>query len=158
VVGSGAAGSWAAKELTEGGLDVVLLEAGRALDTQRDFPPWAPRPPGRAFRLWARLRGQHVQSRCAFLAPHTRHFYVNDRDAAYTTPADRPFLWFRGRQLGGRLHTWARHAPRVGPAGFARGDPSSDERRWPISYEELAPYYAKVERTLGVSGRNDGIP
>ncbi len=158
VVGSGAAGSWAAKELTEGGLDVVLLEAGRALDAQRDFPSWAPRPGSRAFRLRARLQGQHIQARCAFFAPHTRHFYVNDREDAYTTPAGKPFVWFRGRQLGGRLHTWARHAPRIASAGFVPSDDACDERRWPISYEELAPHYAKVERTLGVFGRSDGIP
>ena len=158
VVGSGAAGSWAAKELTEGGLDVVLLEAGRALDAQRDFPSWAPRRAGRAFRLCARMQGQHIQARCAFFAPHTRHFYVNDRRDAYTTPVGKPFVWFRGRQLGGRLHTWARHAPRIGSAGFVPSNDASDERRWPISYEELAPYYAKVERTLGVFGRSDGIP
>jgi choline dehydrogenase-like flavoprotein len=158
VVGSGAAGSWAAKELTEGGLDVVLLEAGRDLDARRDFPFCAPRRAGRAFRLWARMQGQHIQARCAFFAPHTRHFYVNDRKDAYTTPAGKPFVWFRGRQLGGRLHTWARHAPRTASAGFVPSDDASDERRWPISYEELAPYYAKVERTLGVFGRSDQIP
>ena len=158
VVGSGAAGSWAAKELTEGGLAVVLLEAGRALDTERDFPTGAPRRGGRAFRLSARMRGQHIQARCSFFAPHTRHFYVNDRQDVYTTPAGRPFVWIRGRQLGGRLHTWARHAPRISRAGFLPSADASDERRWPISYEELAPYYAKVERTLGVFGRRDGIP
>ena len=150
VVGSGAAGSWAAKELTEGGLAVVLLEAGRALDAQKDFPSWAPRRSNRAFRLWARIRGQHIQVRCPFFAPHTRHFYVNDREDVYTTPAAKPFVWIRGRQLGGRLHTWARHAPRISSEGFLPSEDAADERRWPISYEELAPHYDKVERTLGV--------
>ena len=158
VVGSGAAGSWAAKELTEGGLAVVLLEAGRALDAQRDFPSCKPRPAGRAFRLWARLHDQHIQARCSFFAPHTRHLYVNDREDVYTTPAGKPFTWIRGRQLGGRLHTWARHAPRISSEGFLPSDDAADERRWPISYEELAPHYDKVERTLGVCGTRDGIP
>jgi choline dehydrogenase-like flavoprotein len=158
VVGSGAAGSWAAKELTEGGLEVVLLEAGRAVDPQRDVPFGPPRPAGRAFRLWARLRGQHIQAQCFAFAPDTRHLYVNDRQDVYTTPAGRPFIWIRGRQLGGRLHTWARHAPRISSEGFLPSDDAADERRWPISYEELAPYYDKVERTLGVFGRRDGIP
>jgi choline dehydrogenase-like flavoprotein len=158
VVGSGAAGSWAAKELSEGGLEVVLLEAGPALDAQRDFPSRPPRPAGRAFRLWARLRNQHIQARCFAFAPHTRHFYVNDRQDLYTTPAGKPFIWIRGRQLGGRLHTWARHAPRISREGFLPSDDGADERRWPISYEELASYYDKVERTIGVCGRRDGIP
>jgi choline dehydrogenase-like flavoprotein len=158
VVGSGAAGSWAAKELTEGGLAVVLLEAGRALDAQRDFPSGKPRPAGRAFRLWARMHNQHIQARCSFFAPHTRHFYVNDGEDVYTTPAGKPFTWIRGRQLGGRLHTWARHAPRISSEGFLPSDDAADERRWPISYEELAPYYARVERTLGVFGKRDWIP
>ena len=158
VVGSGAAGSWAAKELTEGGLEVVLLEAGPALDAQRDFPTRTPRRAGRAFRLWSRIRHQHIQARCFAFAPHTRHLYVNDRDDLYTTPAGKPFSWIRGRQLGGRLHTWARHAPRISSEGFLPGADAADERRWPISYEELAAYYGKVESTLGVSGTRDGIP
>jgi choline dehydrogenase-like flavoprotein len=158
VVGSGAAGSWAAKELTEGGLDVVLLEAGRALDAQRDFPACTPPPAGRAFRLGARLRNQHIQAQCGAFAPHTRHFYVNDREDVYTTPPGKPFIWIRGRQLGGRLNTWASHAPRISRKGFLPSDDAADERRWPVSYEELAPYYDKVERTLGVFGKRDGIP
>jgi choline dehydrogenase-like flavoprotein len=158
VVGSGAAGSWAAKELTEGGLEVLLLEAGPALDAQRDFPSRTPGQASRAFRLLARLRNQHVQSRCFAFAPHNRHLYVNDRENLYTTPAGSPFTWIRGRQLGGRLHTWARHALRISSEGFLPSDDAADERRWPISYEELAPSYAKVERTLGVAGRRDGIP
>jgi len=157
VVGSGAAGSWAAKELCEGGLEVILLEAGPALDAQRDFRSGTPRRAGRAFRLWAR-RNQHIQARCFAFAPHTRHFYVNDREDVYTTPAGKPFTWIRGRQLGGRLHTWARHAPRISSEGFSPSDDVADERRWPIAYEELASYYDKVERTLGVFGRRDGIP
>jgi choline dehydrogenase-like flavoprotein len=104
------------------------------------------------------VRAGPIGSSSASFARHTRHFYVNDRKDAYTTPPGKPFLWFRGRQLGGRLHVWARHAPRIDGAGFVPSDDPSDERRWPISYEELAPYYARVERTLGVLGRRDGIP
>lgn len=158
VVGSGAAGSWAAKELSEGGLEVALLEAGPALDAKRDFPSRAPRRAGRAFRLWARMGHQHIQARCFAFAPHTRRFYVNDRENVYTTPAGKPFIWIRGRQLGGRLHTWARHAPRISSDGFLPSDDPADERRWPISYEELASSYDKVERTLGVFGKRDRIP
>lgn len=158
VVSSGAAGSWAAKELLEGGLDVVLLEAGRALDAQRDFPACTPRPASRAFRFGARLRHQHIQSQCSAFAPHTWHFYVNDREDVYTTPPEKPFIWIHGKQLGGRLNMWARHTPRISREGFLPSNDAADERRWPISYEELAPYYDKVERTLGVFGRRDGIP
>jgi choline dehydrogenase-like flavoprotein len=104
------------------------------------------------------MHNQHVQARCSFFAPHTRHFYVNDGEDVYTTPAGKPFTWIRGRQLGGRLHTWARHAPRISSEGFLPSDDAADERRWPISYQELASSYDKVERTLGVSGRRDGIP
>jgi choline dehydrogenase-like flavoprotein len=104
------------------------------------------------------MRGQHIQVQCFAFTPHTRHLYVNDRQHVYTTPAGKPFIWIRGRQLGGRLHTWARHAPRISSEGFLPSDDAVDERRWPISYEELASYYDKVERTLGVFGRRDGIP
>ena len=104
VVGAGAAGGWAAKELCERGLSVMLLEAGPQLDPQRDFP--VPAAPERRLvsRLAGGLRGQPIQMRCAAFNGRTRRFFVSDRESPYTTPAGRPFNWFRGRQVGGRLH------------------------------------------------------
>jgi choline dehydrogenase-like flavoprotein len=159
VVGSGASGSWAVKELTEGGLKVVLLEAGRNLDIARDFPADAHAGgPGMVGRLKSGIQGQQVQARCGLFSEATKQFYVNDRQNPYTTPRGKTFLWFRGRQLGGRLHTWARHVPRMSNYELKAASVRGDGVDWPLSYEDLAPYYDIVERTLGVYGKPAGIP
>jgi choline dehydrogenase-like flavoprotein len=159
VVGSGASGSWAAKELTEGGLKVVLLEAGRNLDIARDFPADADvGVMGIVGRAKSAIRGQHVQAKCPFFSETTKQFYVSDRENPYTTARGNTFLWIRGRQLGGRLHTWCRHAPRMSNYELKAASVRGDGVDWPLSYEDLAPYYDIVERTLGVYGKPAGIP
>ncbi|MDH6196207.1 choline dehydrogenase-like flavoprotein [Mycobacterium frederiksbergense] len=159
VVGSGATGSWAAKELTECGLSVVVLEAGRNLDLTRDFPTDAAvGAMGMASRAKAALYGQPVQARCAAFYESTKHLYVDDRKNPYTTPAGKRFLWYRGRQLGGRLHTWSRHVPRMSNHEFKSASLRGNGIDWPLSYEDLAPYYDVVERTLGVHGSPADIP
>lgn len=158
VVGSGAAGCWAAKELTEGGLDVALLEAGRNLDLSRDFPLDATVGSfGMLRRGRAALNGQPIQAQCAAFTQTTKQFYVDDRKNPYTTAQGKPFLWYRGRQLGGRLHTWSRHVPRMSNHEFKAASLRGWGVDWPLSYEDLAPYYDRVERTLGVHGSLAGI-
>jgi choline dehydrogenase-like flavoprotein len=159
VVGSGASGSWAAKELTESGLQVLLLEAGRNLDLATDFRADATAGAvGMTVRAKAALRGQLVQAQCVAFSETTKHFYVNDRENPYTTARGKPFLWYRGRQLGGRLHTWSRHVPRMSDYEFKAASLRGFGADWPISYEDLAPYYDTVEFTLGVHGSPAGIP
>jgi choline dehydrogenase-like flavoprotein len=159
VVGSGAAGSWAAKELTEAGLQVVLLEAGRHLDVARDFPAHATGGAmGMTGRAKAALKGQLIQAQCAAFSATTKQFYVDDRKNPYSTPRKKPFLWYRGRQLGGRLHTWSRHVPRMSDHEFKSGSLRGFGVDWPIAYDDLAPHYDTVEETLGVYGIAAGIP
>ncbi len=159
VVGSGASGSWAAKELTEGGLNVVLLEAGRNLDIARDFPAGSEAGGlGIGVRVKSTMQGQRVQAQCSFFSKNTKQFYVNDRENPYTTARGKTFLWFRGRQLGGRLHTWSRHVPRMSDYELKAASVRGDGLDWPLSYEDLAPYYDVVEQTLGVYGKPAGIP
>ena len=159
VVGSGAAGSWAVKELTEGGLKVVLLEAGRNLDVARDFPADAGvGVMGIAGRVKSAIQGQQVQVRCSSFSETTKQFYVSDRENPYTTARGNSFLWFRGRQLGGRLHTWWRHVPRMSNYELKAASVRGDGLDWPLSYDDLAPYYDVVETTLGVYGKPAGIP
>jgi len=159
VVGSGASGSWAVKELTEGGLKVVLLEAGGNLDIARDFPADADGVAmGLIGRATSAIQGQPVQVRSPLFSKTTKRFYVNDRKNPYTTARGKRFLWIRGRQLGGRLHTWCRHTPRMSDYEFKAASIRGDGLDWPLSYEDLAPYYDIVERTLGVYGKPAGIP
>ena len=96
VVGSGAAGGWAAKELCERGLRTLLLEAGRTLDPVRDFPP-PPEKDTSKLQVWTRgrafLDGQGMQARCMSFSRMTRHLFVNDREHPYTTERGAPFNW-----------------------------------------------------------------
>ncbi len=159
VVGSGAAGGWAAKELTERGLRTVLLEAGRRLDPAKDFPE--PRSPsGSRVQLAARARatlgGQAIQARCMSFSPLTQHLFVNDRQNPYSTGGGR-FNWFRGRQVGGRLHLWGRNALRISDLDLHAAATDGFGERWPISYADLAPWYDRVETFLGVHGTEAGI-
>ncbi len=109
-------------------------------------------------RLVGAVRGQHVQARCPSYSRRTRRFYVNDRENPYCTPRGKPFVWIRGRQLGGRLRTWARVAIRMSQDELRPPGEAYPERRWPFGYDELARHYDEVERTLGVRGQADGIP
>lgn len=160
VVGSGATGSIAVKELTERGLEVLLVESGRDISEADFLPPqeeMRPRPMG--VNLWPRvkagLRGQHVQSRRAFYSPRTNAFLVNDREHPYSTPAGQYFLWIRGHMLGGRLNTYGRMLLRMSEFDF-----SGDETReaWPISYSDVEPWYERVEELIGIYGNQDGLP
>ncbi|MCO1368641.1 GMC oxidoreductase [Burkholderia multivorans] len=161
VIGSGATGSFAAKELTERGLEVLVLEAGRNV-TEDDFRSDFKGPREKGIQLWARARaavtGQPIQSKVAFYGKQLRHLFVNDRENPYSTPKDSPFLWIRGKQLGGRLHTFGRVLMRWSDYDFKAASRDGYGEDWPISYEDLAPYYERVEEFLGIYGCQDHIP
>lgn len=137
----------------------MLLEAGPELDPVADFPP--PHASGSKLQLFNRARGamtgQHIQARCMSWSALTQRLFVNDRQNPYTTEGGSPFNWFRARQVGGRMHLWGRHAVRIGDEQLhaARVDGYGPE--WPISYQDLAPWYDRVERFLGVSGSAAGV-
>jgi choline dehydrogenase-like flavoprotein len=160
VIGSGAAGSFAAKELTAQGLSVLLLEAGPAVGP-KDFDPSRKKLPASSINIWERaratLKGQPIQARAAFFTERFSHFFVNDRRNPYTTPKDAPFLWIRGRQGGGRLHSFGRVLLRWTDDDFKINTLTGKGVDWPISYDELAPFYAEVESYLGLYGNEDGV-
>ena len=161
VIGSGAAGSIAVKELTERGMDVLLLEAGRDI-TEADFVPPAPTPP-RAMsidllgRLEAMLHGQLVQSRRAMFKKQTSPFLVNDLQLPYATERGEDFLWIRGRQLGGRLHSYGRVLLRSSDHELKAASHDGHGMDWPISYADLEPYYDRIEEFIGLYGTTEKL-
>jgi choline dehydrogenase-like flavoprotein len=158
VVGSGASGGWVAKQLTEAGLSVAVLEAGRQLDPAIDYHDHK-----RTYDLPMRGRLPRVareeqpiqQDACdAF----TSHFFVKDTECPYTSPKDKPFRWYRGRQVGGKSITWGRQTYRLSDYDFKAASRDGFDTDWPLDYAELAPYYDRVERFIGVSGQAEGLP
>lgn len=154
VVGSGAAGGWVVKEMTERGLKVLMLEAGPALDPAKDFPD--PTDDGGSRiqllnRAKAVLGGQHVQGRSMSFGPVTKRYFVNDRQNPYST-AGGPFNWYRSRVVGGRLHLWGRNALRYSDHDLHAAREDGFGPDWPIDYTDLDPWYGKVETFLGVHG------
>lgn len=160
VIGSGAAGSFAVKELTAQGLSVLLLEAGPEVGP-KDFDPSHKKPPASSINIWERARatvkGQPIQARAAFFTERFSHFFVNDRNNPYTTPKNEPFLWIRGRQSGGRLHSFGRVLLRWTDEDFKIYSKTGKGVDWPISYDEMAPLYDEVESYLGLYGNKDNV-
>ena len=157
VVGSGASGGYAAKELTERGLEVLVLEAGDYLKEQLFQGDAAPKGIGAWDRAIGTLEGQHVQSRITFYSSGTKHLFVNDRKNPYTHPRDKFYLWARGRNVGGRFLSYGRVLMRMTDYDFKAASNDGVGEDWPISYDEIAPYYDKVEEFIGVYGTREGI-
>jgi choline dehydrogenase-like flavoprotein len=158
VVGSGAAGSFAARELAQQGLRVLVLEAGRSVGEQDILGANGRKPRGVDLigRIRATLTGQFIQARVAFFNERMVRFLVKDRLHPYRRAARSPFLWFRGRQVGGRLHIFGRVLHRWSDREFAAHGGSSNTD-WPLRYADLEPFYEKVERLLAMQGNTDQV-
>ena len=157
VIGSGATGGWAAKQLTEGGMDVLLLEAGRQLDPAKDYLEHA-WPYDMRFRGFGKPNyfTERQNSSKRFNNEYVSHLYADDADVPYTTPKDKPFNWVRARQVGGRTIIWGRQCYRLSDYDFKAADHDGYGVNWPIRYADLKPYYDLVENFIGVSGRAEG--
>ena len=159
VVGSGISGGWAAKALCEQGLRTLVLEAGGPIGVE-DFVEHvqAHETPYRGLGNLNKLaRDQPIQRRCHGCDELSQKFFVNDRENPYTNPADAPFDWFRGRQVGGRSITWGRQVYRWSDLDFEANARDGHGNDWPIRYADIAPWYTHVERFIGVSGAKEGI-
>src|SRR5246500_1564633 len=154
IIGSGAAGGTAAKVLTEGGLSVVLLEAGPPIVPEQDFKEhvWPYDLPHRGAGVGGRAR-QGVDDE--FLAPNGA--WEIEGEPYVSAPGSR-FRWFRSRIVGGRTNHWGRIALRMAPVDFKVRSHDGMGDDWPLSYEDVAPYYDKVESYIGVFGTKENIP
>lgn len=160
VIGSGASGGWVAKEVAERGLRVLMLEAGPPRVPTRDFTEhvWPYQLKFRGFGDQRRLlQTQPVQRLCYACDEYSHQFFVNDLEHPYTFPVDKPFMWIRGRQVGGKTFCWARESYRFSDNEFKAASRDGYGEDWPISYKELEPYYDRVESYIGVSGSREGL-
>jgi len=154
IIGSGAGGGTAAKVLTEGGLNVVMLEAGPRLNPDKDFKEhvWPYELAHRGADVGGKARHE---MNTEFMAPNG---FWEIEGEPYTTAPGSTFRWFRSRIEGGRTNHWGRIALRFGPADFRARSIDGMGDDWPITYAELAPYYDKVESYIGVFGTKENIP
>jgi choline dehydrogenase-like flavoprotein len=154
IIGSGASGGTAAKVLTEGGLSVALLEAGPPVDPDRDYKEhvWPYDLPHRGADIAGRARHELNDE---FMAPNGA--WEIEGEPYISAPGSR-FRWFRSRIVGGRTNHWGRIALRMAPVDFKVRSHDGMGDDWPISYEDVAPYYDKVESYIGVFGTKENIP
>ncbi len=162
VVGSGISGGWAAKELTERGLSVLMLERGKPLTHGAGYvgepqPPW--QRPYKGLRPRDLYADEYeVQSTSYAFDETTRHFWNNDKSNPYDYDPDNPFHWIRADVVGGRSLLWARQSYRWSDLDFAANKKEGIAIDWPIRYADVAPWYSYVERFIGVSGQALDLP
>ncbi len=159
VVGSGISGGWAAKELTEKGLKVVMLERGRNVEHIKDYvnatkPPWA--YPHRGGRTKEMESHYPVLKRDYPLNEKNLDYWVKDEESPYTET--KRFDWYRGYQVGGRSLMWGRQSYRHSPQDFEANAKEGIAIDWPIRYDDLAPWYDYAEKFAGISGSLEGLP
>jgi choline dehydrogenase-like flavoprotein len=162
VVGSGITGGWAAKELTEAGLKVLMIERGRPIRHQQDYETETRAPWDLPFRGAGDValyeREYPVQALNRHFTEFTQNHFVNDAQNPYTAADGTNFTWFRSYQLGGRSLTWGRQSYRWSDYDFGANKRDGHGTDWPIRYADVAPWYDKVEEFIGVSGAAEGLP
>lgn len=158
VIGSGISGGWAAKELTEKGLKVLLLERGRDIEHVKGYvnamkENWE--FPHRGGRTQQMIKDYPVLKRDYPLNETVLDLWAKDSESPYTEV--KRFDWFRGYHVGGRSLMWGRQSYRFNRWDFEANAKEGVGVDWPIRYEDIAPWYSYVEKFAGIQGSKDGL-
>jgi choline dehydrogenase-like flavoprotein len=158
VVGSGISGGWAAKELTEKGLKVLLLERGENIEhikgyTNTNKDPWE--FPHRGGKTQQMIKDYPVLNRDYPLNETNLNFWTNEKDCPYVET--KRFDWFRGYHVGGRSLMWGRQSYRWSDFDFEANAKDGHGVDWPIRYKDIAPWYDHAEKFAGISGSKEGL-
>ncbi|WP_027329705.1 GMC oxidoreductase [Marinimicrobium agarilyticum] len=158
VVGSGISGGWAAKELTEKGLKVLLLERGRNIEHVKDYQNankevWD--YPHRDKPTQEMIKKYPVLSRDYPLNESTYGMWADEQKNPYTET--KRFDWYRGYHVGGRSLLWGRQSYRLSPMDFEANARDGIAVDWPIRYDDIAPWYDYVEKYAGIAGTREGL-
>jgi choline dehydrogenase-like flavoprotein len=158
VIGSGISGGWAAKELTEKGLKVLMLERGRNIEHVKDYvnankEAWD--YPHRGRRTQQMIEDYPVLKRDYPLNETNLDYWVKDKESPYTEI--KRFDWFRGYHVGGRSLMWGRQSYRWSDFDYEANAKDGIAIDWPVRYKEIEPWYDYVEKFAGISGNRDGL-
>ena len=158
VVGSGISGGWAAKELTEKGLKVLMLERGKNYEHIKDYKtagkdPWDFEHRGHTTEQ--QKKDYPVIHRGWAASEAVMDSWVNEKDCPYTEV--KPFTWWRSYQLGGRSILWGRQSYRWSDIDFEANAKEGVAIDWPVRYKDLALWYDYVEKFAGISGSIEGL-
>ena len=161
VIGSGISGGYAAKELTEKGLRVLMLDRGVMVEHGEGYT-YDGKP---AYEVPARNRmpkpledSDYFISKHGYVAPSSQKFYNDDRLNPYAYDEGSKFYWIRPAAVGGKSLIWGRWVFRWSPADFEANKRDGIDGDWPIRYDDVAPWYSYVEKYIGVSGSRENLP
>jgi choline dehydrogenase-like flavoprotein len=156
VIGSGASGGWAAKELCDKGLKTLILERGRDVRHVKDYPTASKAPWEFEYRGTVPMDKRKDHQFARFLREETLHWMIKDDEQPFVQ--EKPFRWFRGYHVGGKSLLWARQTQRWSDFDFEGPSRDGFAIDWPIRYKDLEQWYSYVEKFAGVAGNKDGLP
>ena len=155
VIGSGASGGWAAKELCDKGLTTLVLERGREVKHIKDYPTASKAPWQFEHRGTVAIADRKDYQGARYLREETLQWALKDDEQPFIQ--EKPFRWVRGYHMGGKSLLWARQTQRWSDFDFEGPARDGFAVDWPIRYKDLEPWYAYVEKFIGIAGNRDGL-